>query len=99
MHKLQYLNATYNLLTYFQTEKNQTHPVYQESQLKLGIYRQGNYCNNLTTKAIPFFIVSKSAVGETISKLALPHFSKHFSIALKFKENELSCQIQNFMMS
>ena len=70
-----------------------------KSPFKLGIYRQGNYCNNPATRAIPFFIVSKSAVGETISKPVLPQFSKHFSIALKFRENELSCQIQNFMMS
>ena len=30
-------------------------------------YRQGNYCNNLATRLIPFFIVSKSLVGETVS--------------------------------
>ena len=70
-----------------------------KSQLKLGIYRQGNYCNNLATKAIPFFIVSKSSVGKTISKTVIPHFSKHFSMALKLRENELSRQIQSFMMS
>ena len=39
-------------------------------------FRQGNYCNNLATRVIPFFIVSKSSVGETISKAILPHFSK-----------------------
>ena len=38
--------------------------------------RQGNYCNNLATRVIPFLIVSKSLVGETISKNALPHISK-----------------------
>ena len=38
--------------------------------------RQGTYCNNLATKVTPFFIVSKSSVGETISKTVLPHFSK-----------------------
>ena len=70
-----------------------------KSQLKLGIYRQGNYSKNLAIKAIPFFIVSKSAVGETISKTVLPYFSKHFSMALKCREHELSRQIQNFMMS
>ena len=70
-----------------------------KSQLKLGIYRQENYCNNLATKAIQFFIVSKSTVGKTISKTGIPHFSKHFSMALKFRGNELSRQIQNFMMS
>ena len=39
-------------------------------------YRQGNYCNNLATRAIPFFIVSETSVGETILKTVLPHFSK-----------------------
>ena len=39
-------------------------------------YRQGKYCNNLATRVIPFFIVSKSSVGETILKTVLPHFSK-----------------------
>ena len=39
-------------------------------------YRQGNYCNNLATRIIPFFIVSKSSVHEIILKTVLPHFSK-----------------------
>ena len=39
-------------------------------------YRQGNYCNNLASKVIPFFIISKSSVDERISKTVLPHFSK-----------------------
>ena len=30
--------------------------------------RQGNYSNNLATRVIPFFIVSKSSVGEIILK-------------------------------
>ena len=38
--------------------------------------RQGNYCNNLATRVIPFFIVSKSSVGEIILKTVRPHFSK-----------------------
>ena len=37
--------------------------------------RQGNYCNNLATRAISFFIITKPSVGETISKTVLPHFS------------------------
>ena len=36
--------------------------------------RQGNYCNNLATRVIPY-IFSKSAIGETILKTLLPHFS------------------------
>ena len=81
LQKLQYLCVTYNLLTKFQTEKNQSFPVYQlpavvsSQNLNWG-YRQGNYCNNLETRKIQFFIVSKLAVGETISKTVLPHFSK-----------------------
>ena len=43
---------------------------------KNALCRQGNYCNNLATRAIPFFIVSKSSVGETTSEAFLPHFSK-----------------------
>ena len=39
-------------------------------------YRQGKYCNNLATRVIPFFIVLKLSVGETILKTVLPHFSK-----------------------
>ena len=39
-------------------------------------YRQGKYCNNLATRVIPFFIVSKSSVGETILKTVLPHLPK-----------------------
>ena len=38
--------------------------------------RQGKYCNNLAIRVIPFFIVSKLSVGETILKTVLPHFSK-----------------------
>ena len=43
-----------------------------------GIYllRPGKYCNNLATLVIPFFIVSKSSVGETVLKTVLSHFSK-----------------------
>ena len=39
-------------------------------------FRQGKYCSNLATRVIPFLVVSKSSVGETTSKTALPHFSK-----------------------
>ena len=70
-----------------------------KSQLKLGIYRQENYRSNLATREIPFLIVSKSAVGETISETVLIYFSRYFSVASRCKENELSRQIQNFMMS
>ena len=35
-----------------------------------------NYCNNLATRVIPFFIISKSSVDETISKTVAPHSSK-----------------------
>ena len=34
--------------------------------------RQGNYCNNLATRVTPF-IISKSAIGETVLKTILPH--------------------------
>ena len=46
------------------------------SSQMLGYYKQGNYCNNLATGVIPFFIVSKSSVDKAISKTILPHFSK-----------------------
>ena len=46
-----------------------------KSQLKLE-YKHGNYFNNLATRGITFFIVSKPAVGETISKTVPTHFSK-----------------------
>ena len=36
----------------------------------------GKYCNNLATRVIPFFIVLKSPLGETILKTVLPLFSK-----------------------
>ena len=29
-------------------------------------FRQGKYCNNMATKVIPFFIVSKPSLGEII---------------------------------
>ena len=70
-----------------------------KSQLKLGIYRQENYRSNLATREIPFLIVSKSAVGETISETLLIYFSRYFSVASRCRKNELSRQIQNFMMS
>ena len=40
-------------------------------------FRKGNYCNNLATRVIPFFIVLKSSVGEAISKTVPPYFSKN----------------------
>ena len=42
----------------------------------MNLTRQGNYFNNMATRVIPFFIVSKSSSGETISKTVLPHFTK-----------------------
>ena len=42
--------------------------------LFLARHRQGKYCNNLSTRVIPFFVVSKSSVGETILETVLPHF-------------------------
>ena len=38
-------------------------------------YKQGNYCNNLATRVIPFFVVSKLSVGEIILKTVPTHFS------------------------
>ena len=58
-------------VTYHHTKPKQT-KVY----FIMKIYRQGKYCNNLATRVIPYFIVSKSSVGKTILKTVLPHFSK-----------------------
>ena len=48
----------------------------QDESFVDNIYRQGNYCNNLATRVITIFIVSKLSVSETISKTVLPHLSK-----------------------
>ena len=40
----------------------------QVRELLMRSYRQGSYCNNLKTRVIPLFIVSKPSVSETISK-------------------------------
>ena len=40
------------------------------------VYFDRNYYNNLATRVIPVFIVSKSSLDETISEIVLPHFCK-----------------------
>ena len=69
--------------------------------------RKRSYCNNLATRAIPL-IVSKSAVGEKISKTLLPHFLStllpqiflqlhdHYGKLLVFVEH-FSAQLQYFL--
>ena len=54
--------------------------------------RQGNYWNNLATRVIPFFIISKSSVGEAISKTVLPHFLMTSLSRYRWRHNLRSAQ-------
>ena len=48
-----------------------------------------NYCNNLATRVIPFFTVSKSSVGKTIWKTVLPKTFRNSRVTKSSYETEL----------